>query len=77
MTARLSTLRHDTSPAAIRASIAASEAMAMNGGPEDLRPLDAIAADLGNLMAEAVYTPADGLRADWDAHCKRWGLCGR
>jgi hypothetical protein len=31
---RLESLRHDTSPATIRASIAASEAMAMNGGPE-------------------------------------------
>lgn len=46
-------------------------------GLEPARPLEAIAADLGEAMAEAVYAPVVRLDADWDAYCERFGLCGR
>lgn len=43
----------------------------------ELRPLEAIASDIGELMAETVFQGIDRLEADWDELCKRWGLCGR
>jgi len=41
------------------------------------RPLEAIASDIGELMADTVFQGIEGLEADWEAHCKTWGLCGR
>lgn len=53
-------------------------AIRLNGGVEgNSRPLDAIAGDLADEMAEAVFAPVDGLCADWDTHCRKHGLCGR
>lgn len=54
-------------------------AIRLNGGREgDSRPLDAIAADLGEAMAEAAFFGLeDALRVDWNTHCRKHGLCGR
>jgi len=45
--------------------------------PPPARPLDAIAADLGNLVADVVFAGERALARDWDEHCKRWRLCGK
>jgi len=62
----LATARHVKKQADLRDFLAA-----------DPRPLEAIASDIGELMAETVFQGIDQLRADWDEHCKTWGLCGR